>query len=481
MYSDFMREYRELGHMSLIKKYSWPHYFLPHHGVFREDSTTTKLRVVFDASCVTTTNKSLNDIQYTGASLQNDIPKLELCAALIGARLYKKIINSLRLQINCSYFWTDSTIVMGWLRMSPHLLKPFVQNRVIEINELTGDLLWLHIDGNNNPADLVSRGLYIDALKDNRLWWDGPSFLHCNEWLNKQNVSISNDLPELKNKTINTVCINSEIIIDFTRFSTFNKLKRTGAYVLRFIHNIRSKQQRKTGSLTADELTSSVQVLSRIAQMHSFPSLYNSLVNAIPIKSCKEMNKVLGLNVFLDNNKLIRVGGRLNNSNFTYNKIHPILLCNPADYSPLTPAHFLIGRPLTAPACHDFTNTQSSQLIRYNRVEQMRQHFWRRWSTEYVTQLQNRIKWKENKGDIKLGTLILVKEDNQPPLKWRLGRIIRVYPGKDGISRVADIRTATGQIQRAFTKICPLPLSTDENKSSAPTTSSTTYTTNSDN
>lgn len=73
MYSDFIREYISLGHMSLIHDYSKPCFFLPHHGVFREHSTTTKLRVVFDASAPTTSNKSLNDIQLTGPPLQNDI------------------------------------------------------------------------------------------------------------------------------------------------------------------------------------------------------------------------------------------------------------------------------------------------------------------------------------------------------------------------------------------------------------------------
>lgn len=59
--------------MSRVNNYSSPCYFLPHHGVFKEHSTTTKLRVVFDASAKSSTGKSLNDIQFTGPSLQNDI------------------------------------------------------------------------------------------------------------------------------------------------------------------------------------------------------------------------------------------------------------------------------------------------------------------------------------------------------------------------------------------------------------------------
>ncbi|XP_045541542.1 uncharacterized protein LOC123723046 [Papilio machaon] len=55
------------------------------------------------------------------------------------------------------------------------------------------------------------------------------------------------------------------------------------------------------------------------------------------------------------------------------------------------------------------------------------------------------------------GVLVILKEDNLPPLKWRLGRVVAVHPGADGVSRVADVRTATGVVRRAFGKICPLP------------------------
>ncbi|KAF9810902.1 hypothetical protein SFRURICE_005328, partial [Spodoptera frugiperda] len=135
---------------------------------------------------------------------------------------------------------TDSTIVMDWIRMPPHSLKTFVQNRVSQINDLTGDAIWLHIKGTDNPADIVSRGLHLIELQDNDLWWHGPAFLqrHDIEWSN--NVVIDNEnCPNLR----------------FNIFSSFNRLRRTAAYVLRFIGNSRvSKQRRKTGSLSVVEL-----------------------------------------------------------------------------------------------------------------------------------------------------------------------------------------------------------------------------------
>uniref|UniRef100_A0A1I8N6A2 Uncharacterized protein n=1 Tax=Musca domestica TaxID=7370 RepID=A0A1I8N6A2_MUSDO len=63
-YNNFMRDYENLGHMSLFKnlKLDEPHYFIPHHCVLKPNSTSTKLRVVFDASCATSSDTSLNDI-----------------------------------------------------------------------------------------------------------------------------------------------------------------------------------------------------------------------------------------------------------------------------------------------------------------------------------------------------------------------------------------------------------------------------------
>lgn len=79
-----------------------------------------------------------------------------------------------------------------------------------------------------------------------------------------------------------------------------------------------------------------------------------------------------------------------------------------------------------------------------------------------MVELQTRTKWKTNQSDIALDTLVLIKDDNLPPLKWKLGRVIKVFPGNDGVCRVADVRTATGILRRSFAKICPLPLQPED-------------------
>lgn len=101
----------------------------------------------------------------------------------------------------------------------------------------------------------------------------------------------------------------------------------------------------------------------------------------------------------------------------------------------------------------------TNRLSQYQRLQQIVQHFWLRWSKEYLSHVQQRCKWKtSNISNIKIGTMLLIKEDNTPPLNWKFGRIIRLYPGSDGVIRVVDIKTSSGVLKRSVGKICVLPI-----------------------
>lgn len=170
----------------------------------------------------------------------------------------------------------------------------------------------------------------------------------------------------------------------------------------------------------------------------------------------------------VDKHHLNRV---LGNCNLTFEELYTILVqieailnsrpitplsANPDDLTPLTPGHFLIGRSLTSLPSQDVSNHSPNYLTRFQRVELLRQHFWARWSKEYVGELQQRVKWFSHEDPLKINSLVLLKEDNLPPLKWKLGRIIKLIPGSDGISRVADVRASIGIVRRSFSKLCPL-------------------------
>ncbi|XP_066258820.1 uncharacterized protein [Euwallacea similis] len=133
---------------------------------------------------------------------------------------------------------------------------------------------------------------------------------------------------------------------------------------------------------------------------------------------------------------------------------------DPNDLTPLSPAHFLIGRSTTELPDPDLQHVPANRLSVFQRIQLIKQHFWKRWSKEYISELQQRVKWKTQQQDVQEGVLVLVKEDNFPPSKWRMGRIVAVHPGRDGVNRVATIRTSSGLVKRSFSKICPLPVET---------------------
>nr|CAH7735926.1 unnamed protein product [Callosobruchus chinensis] len=96
------------------------------------------------------------------------------------------------------------------------------------------------------------------------------------------------------------------------------------------------------------------------------------------------------------------------------------------------------------------------------------QHFWSRWSSEYIHELQVRKKWKRECHNLQKGSLVLIKEKNQPPLCWALGRVIEVHFGKDNVPRVVTLRTTKGTIRRAAVNLSPLPLACDDLQLSQP-------------
>lgn len=134
------------------------------------------------------------------------------------------------------------------------------------------------------------------------------------------------------------------------------------------------------------------------------------------------------------------------------------LSSSPNDLEPLTPGHFLIGRPLTSLPEKNFLEVKSTAVSRFQLLQRLHQSFWKRWSTEYITELQTKTKWKIKTSPISEGTLVLVKEDNLPPSKWLLGRVVKVHSGRDSVNRVVEIKTVSGIIKRPVTKICVLPL-----------------------
>ncbi|XP_011859379.1 PREDICTED: uncharacterized protein LOC105556878 [Vollenhovia emeryi] len=243
------------------------------------------------------------------------IPRLELGGALLLARLYHETRSALKIIPNKTTFWCDSTIVLHWLKTSPHLLKTFIANRVTEIREITNAQVWRHVGSDDNPADALSRGQLPHAFLRNSTWAVGPSWLSKNEdeWPNEVITRI--DIPELKQNA----CLMS-MSNDFNiweRYSSHSKLIRVIAYCLRF-----RPCNKQTGPLDANEIKNAETRILKIVQANQF----HDVIKILQTKGSANQSKIANLNPFLDDDGLLRVGGRLQRANLTFSQKHPILL-----------------------------------------------------------------------------------------------------------------------------------------------------------
>ena len=89
-----------------------------------------------------------------------------------------------------------------------------------------------------------------------------------------------------------------------------------------------------------------------------------------------------------------------------------------------------------------FSHKSISLLRRCHLCQHLVRHFWKRWSLEYLTTLQKCTKWQYPTRNLAADDIVILIEDGLMPTKWPLARIIKTYPGRDGIVRVVDIKTS---------------------------------------
>ena len=628
-------------------------------------------------------------------TLRVTIPRLELCAAQLLAKLYTTVRQATRLSPSKIVFWSDSTIALHWIKTQPHRLLPFVANRVTDIQTLTDAGDWRHVRSDDNPADLISRGQTPAEFISASIWKHGPHWLTEDEsnWPSLRIPSLES-MPELRKVKCLTTLLQSEIL---TRYSSIVKLRRIIAYCRRF-------RIKRTGLITCEELQEADSVILKLVQASSFA---DELRDLLKDKCVDEKSKLKNLNPFLDNLGIIRVGGRLRNSSASFIEKHPAILprqhhvtgllinhehlsnyhggvqatlyalrrkywvldgrnqvrkiirncmrcyrvepqtsdctmgdlptvrvtetrpfvnvgvdycgpffikekkfrnrgrikvylavfvcltvkavhfevvsdmtaegfiaalkrfiarrglcqniysdngtnfvgannemkevketlqseeynasvykhlanqgikwhfippqspnfggiweaavksfkrhlkrvvgdelltfeelntfiteveailnsrpltpisTDPNDLLVLTPGHFLIGTSLTSAPEIDLKDIPRDRLSSWPLIQKIRQDFWKRWHTEYLTELNTRHKWTHGTHNIKPGTLVLIKEDNQPPLRWPMGRVVETLPGADEVIRVVRVKTSKGIFTRNIRNLAPLPM-----------------------
>ncbi|XP_055589419.1 uncharacterized protein LOC129741698 [Uranotaenia lowii] len=192
-------------------------------------------------------------------------------------------------------------------------------------------------------------------------------------------------------------------------------------------------------------------------QWHFIPPAaphFGGLWEAAVRSAKKHLLKVLGENAVSFEDMitlLVQVENCLNSRPIT------ALTDDPGNLQPLTPGHFLIGEPFQQLPERDYSEVPMNRLNQSQVIQKKLQHFWDRWRTEYLTQLQGRYKRWKSPVEITVGKLVIIKDDNLPPCRWRMGRVEKLHPGSDGVVRVVTLKTATGPSTRPVEKLCILP------------------------
>ncbi|KAL0828965.1 hypothetical protein ABMA28_003856 [Loxostege sticticalis] len=620
---------------------------------------------------------------------QVSIPRLELCGAALAAKLLSEVSQVMGIPKENLYAWTDSTIVLAWLKGSPSRWTTFVSNRISTILTILDVDQWGHVATDMNPVDCASRGLKPEELKTHTLWWSGPA------WLQSEMIETGEwDVPEThEEERVKAHVVTERPKEDFLwcKFSNLQKMLRIMSYCRRILMLKTPKANRPlfTELVTIEETDKTLEICIKQVQefefgeeikhlrLHGFVPKKSVLHNLVPI---------------LDKNGLLRVGGRITQASVSFDKQHPIIipekshlakllvadahiktlhggpqvmlnflrskywilrarslvkrcygkcvtclrfskvqktqlmgqlpevrlkpskpfrssgvdyagpinirfspgrgsksykgyicvfvcmvsraihleavtdltskgfiaafrrftarrghcydlysdngtnfvgankelqkmigkaeselseeLCklltlertrwhyivphgpnfgglweagvrcvkshlkrvlgdstltyeelstclaqieaclnsrpltllsdHPDDPLPLTPGHFLVGEPLLNIADEDCSDLNLSNLDRWKLVQQMVNRFWKRWSKEYLVNLNQRYKWSVKQSEPNINDVVIIKEDNIPPCKWLLGKIVTLHKGPDNLTRVVTVKCKSG-------------------------------------
>ena len=131
---------------------------------------------------------------------------------------------------------------------------------------------------------------------------------------------------------------------------------------------------------------------------------------------------------------------------------------DPADLTPLTPNHLLLGKHRNWPSVDSVGEQEVTSRRKWRQVQALTRSFWARWTKEYIPTIIKRHKWNKpgDNRQITVGDLVLVEDDETKKRAWSLGRIEELMTSDDGIVRVAKVRTRNGLYTRPMTKIGPL-------------------------
>jgi len=258
------------------------------------------------------------------------IPRMELTAAVLSAKTSNMLKQELDIKIDQTFFWTDSQVVLGYIKNEARTFKIFVANRVQQIQDTSDVKQWFYVTTKENPADVASRGLNQKQEKRIHQWFKGPDFLWKQQstWKQSNESKVATEDPEVKLQAKVNVVISKTSLLQTlcTRSNSWKKLVNIMVHIKRFIRLLKEKVSKATRINSQSEVEAfqhAKTTLFMLVQEECFSEDIIKIKNKQPLK---KSSSIIKLNPFLDNNNILRVGGRLQRSTLSIEEKHPIIL-----------------------------------------------------------------------------------------------------------------------------------------------------------
>ena len=251
-------------------------------------------------------------------------PRIELNSAKLSVVLKQRILKELNLKIDKIAFWSDSVTSLKYILSESGRFQTFVANRVDYIRSNSSPTDWNHVPGILNPADMLSRGISVPKFLRSQLWLSGPAFLRDpNEEWPQQNFSIEipQDDGEVVRKSLFTSSKSDAVELLLNSTETWTKVKYKVAILLKFVSYLKNKKQ-TVSCVDVSDLQVAENSIWHYVQQRDFADIITKLKKKKPLTK----DRLSRLNPFIDKDGLMRVGGRLKNSNLSESSKHPLIL-----------------------------------------------------------------------------------------------------------------------------------------------------------
>ena len=260
------------------------------------------------------------------------IPRLELVAAKVSVKVAALVKEEIKVENLEEFYYTDSEIVLGQLNNTEKRFRTFIANRVRTIRTYTSVSQWRHVSSKHNPADLSSRGMSADEEDKVKMWLQGPSLLlQPRETFQKSNLEnvqmdVVDDPEVIKGvRVLGTKLVEDSLITRIEhRISSWVKMVRVLLQMMKFVK--RCKRMKVNHEIDIKEFEYGQSVLVKLIQQREYSEEILAYRKSSQISSKKMKTRIWRLDPFLDEDGVLRVGGRLRKSNLIDVAKHPVIL-----------------------------------------------------------------------------------------------------------------------------------------------------------